>query len=1291
MASIQRISQLEDQYYKNIVGEIKQSNSSKERISLYDIILTETELTKEYENILEEILKKYLIDADEQQFNRFTELSILLGKWEISISDFRIILEQEFDISINSTDIEVLQKESIAYIDEQDAYLIRLISQTQVLESNLETAQQLIIQNIVTQIQEQVQNISEEEIEEITTRITEFFTQEWYIFSLEEFMLLLQSISNDYSVELSYKELIESYIDYEEILVLLQEYISQISYIESEIPLLEYQTLIEQFTIQVESLWETQSLFETITLEEIQSYFETELSYGDLEILLKERQESLSTLSDVTSAYLDDNTFRDDSELLKDMRPIAYIEKIEWSALVRNLYDSAILWSSNQLLYAWYSIETLPWSTLTIVFHDDSLLRMEEGSRITLIGEREEIRGIKIEYGNIWARIIKPFFSWESFEIEWERVSLAVRGTSIYMEKNGDNENIYIIDTVANTEQSGVVLQDKTNWNSYNLSSWKSIVSNYEWWDITINDTPRLWLLESKSNISWYIQEDLRYMSLLLDDRKRWFFNTPFWNTDAGENFLNKVSAEIEASLPTQSEKWLFFRSPELINHISSSTISSENIYELIIKDDLIETIKTYQSPVQSQKIEEVLNLDVTTVLDSLGNKRAIEDRIKSNIVDEILESVISIEEVLIRHDIDEVYDIRRRLNNAYDALEIPGWNVRLTQNISLPWQMSSDSQILLIWTLENDTPFASLSNTQGSQLLQIEQPINADSIKTTLQVELSLEWQTRKKYLPFIVPSRDYTDSEKLDIASETLSNYILLYTEFTDSIILPRFNAYDSIIPQIEWIPDWVVNRDGTLNRPEYSENDTANHQARAKLSFWDASKDDFTVTLKNIRKKPLIPEEIAEKYAIEILEDSRFPWCNTPDIALPNGQVWAMCNVGSTMAGVSSQSYGKYLGFSNARWVCPSWYKAPNRNDWKNALSQFDSFSDMQTTMLLPRAGYNSSKGVWIDTYFWTTDKKWFLCPSNCGYAIKNWNEVGMKHDFVTSWDELSVRCLRWTPHIFEDEEEEITEVTTPVEEITVIAPELEAQIETILPEEETQVTLEEIVQAKQINIWWETYTLVASAEYDTDLFLRDPAWNLIGQMSKWAWLTYSNNGELQSSLKQYPAYGNISTKESIDHNLSLVNVDGQTGVLMSRSRADSYLSYNLQDLNLWEDWAIEMSVRGEDLGRSNWFYSLLHIPSVVKIYDIMPNNQIPDSWFWIIWNTLNNYHFIWTSFSNWYKKVKLIKQWNNYTIDVEWNTWRLQSTWLSNNIFIWSNSWNTEQWNWIIDNVKIYKKE
>ena len=37
------------------------------------------------------------------------------------------------------------------------------------------------------------------------------------------------------------------------------------------------------------------------------------------------------------------------------------------------------------------------------------------------------------------------------------------------------------------------------------------------------------------------------------------------------------------------------------------------------------------------------------------------------------------------------------------------------------------------------------------------------------------------------------------------------------------------------------------------------------------------------------------------------AQYPWCDTPDITLANGQVWAACNVGASIAGIWAESYG------------------------------------------------------------------------------------------------------------------------------------------------------------------------------------------------------------------------------------------------------------------------------------------------------------------------------------------------------------------------------------------------
>jgi hypothetical protein len=49
------------------------------------------------------------------------------------------------------------------------------------------------------------------------------------------------------------------------------------------------------------------------------------------------------------------------------------------------------------------------------------------------------------------------------------------------------------------------------------------------------------------------------------------------------------------------------------------------------------------------------------------------------------------------------------------------------------------------------------------------------------------------------------------------------------------------------------------------------------------------------------------------IDILDQwiaDNYPWCDTPDIVLWNGQVWAACNVGATKAGAGVESYGSFF---------------------------------------------------------------------------------------------------------------------------------------------------------------------------------------------------------------------------------------------------------------------------------------------------------------------------------------------------------------------------------------------
>jgi len=143
---------------------------------------------------------------------------------------------------------------------------------------------------------------------------------------------------------------------------------------------------------------------------------------------------------------------------------------------------------------------------------------------------------------------------------------------------------------------------------------------------------------------------------------------------------------------------------------------------------------------------------------------------------------------------------------------------------------------------------------------------------------------------------------------------------------------------------------------------------------------------------------------------------------------------------------------------------------------------------------------------------------------------------------------------------------------------------------------------------------------------------------------------------------------------------------------------YLKYTL--LNLWDNFAIEMSVKGSDLRRSSWTYYL---------FNDLWNNLKLNLYNWELQFTKTSSPYNWPEISSSYLsslandtfyKVIAIKNWTNLKLQIKDNFWNLiistsatlsTDISLDDDIYIWSKFNSTYQWNWIIDYVKIYKKD
>ena len=181
----------------------------------------------------------------------------------------------------------------------------------------------------------------------------------------------------------------------------------------------------------------------------------------------------------------------------------------------------------------------------------------------------------------------------------------------------------------------------------------------------------------------------------------------------------------------------------------------------------------------------------------------------------------------------------------------------------------------------------------------------------------------------------------------------------------------------------------------------------------------------------------------------------------------------------------------------------------------------------------------------------------------------------------------------------------------------------------------------------------YELVASAEYNTpgDIDLISSTGARIPRPSSGnvnlntCWQAANPNGSVTwgtgncgwTTTWALASMYNYTASKITDFNpiKSWLTYDGQSGIVIENVGDPDYLPYDISSLNLWDDWAIEMSVRGEDLRKrsptdTNTYY-LFNSPGSFSIY-----SWRWESWFYdlLSWNT---YTINTSSETNWYKNM------------------------------------------------------
>jgi len=1014
----------------------------------------------------------------------------------------------------------------------------------------------------------------------------------------------------------------------------------------------------------------------------------------------------------------------DDSEEIENLPVLAYIQEKTGPIIVYNLNGSTKLGEENISLYSWYGIETLWNSHATLVFSDESVLRLEPLSRVNISALSSSNINVSVEQWSIWTRVLKPLLSGDVFTIESGGIGLGVRGTALSVIKRPDDSiKVNIVDSYTSNGESSVTLTNSSSVQTP-LDAGKEVLVNSDG-DVSLNDRSKLQLFTQEPQTTDFVREDLSYMSLLLSDRSRGFYNTPFSSKNDSDAFLNKISWELEVSLPSLWETPYIIQNNELV----WESVNSGSIYHLMKKDIIISAIKNNPIGNTANKVQSVRNLDMLALQQELWNMREIENRFNYNIIKNITTqsdfTPEQLKNIFINFPLTQAQEDSRILQEVKQNLSINNGSNIVTENISLPLSVS---WVSITW----ETSLPSVVSQTGEVAIQ--------DVNTSVILTASLEkWNLRTtKDFYLNVVARELSEVDKLENAWDILTNYIenVAWKRFNTHIFtnpdIPNFWEDWGIIPIINWSGSPLINADGSTNKPSFLAPLLEQYEytnITATLEHPLQPNIQLTKQYSNIwiQKKEII-EDITDDEDIEIetpqvlIADTQFPGCNIPDIILSNGQIWSMCNAGSSVSGMSSSSYGNYYKLRNgdATDACNiNGYRTPTRNDWIQAFDSFSNdYSEMESTLSLSKAGYKDKswtgwkdKEIWSKWYFWTSESK-STCLSNCWYGFSNWNIVSME----SRTNKLSVRCIRevTAPEVVEP-------VTPPVVEPVTPSPE-ELANDTLQAYKQTlenyfldeKIIVTSVTNIKNVSGFPPTPASVSivwnngTSEVQPDWDIEHPSFNTWDRSKVLqATLSHPDTSTTQTAtglkVKVIRLACNGADEEIIDgecyelvanaeynnnYNLwslsptntsnppPLVQEGGQKWVKLLSSQGHS-LSYDISSLNLWDDWAIEMSVRGGDLKRISPRYYLFSSPWNFTINTFQNKLRVLAPWVTkdSDVSTVNSmYHkILFTDNKLYINNIEKI----NHSI-VIWN-----------DIIIGTDRNYSQAWNWVINSLKIYK--
>ncbi len=315
----------------------------------------------------------------------------------------------------------------------------------------------------------------------------------------------------------------------------------------------------------------------------------------------------------------------------KNIQVVAYISDLQWTVEKINTLWEKITVQIGEVITKDDTISTLSWASASLVFIDNSIVRLSENSRIQITRKAWKSIELSLLDGDIWARVLKPLYDTSFFTIKTADVSAGVRGTSIRIKKTTDKIKITVIDSYATDPLlAGADIEYGTG---------KQFLPKEHSIEIDLTKKEQKEKRENKKDllrdefVRDNTQKDLVYMNML---------------DGLAENpeLKKRLAWEFKVTMPAKDEVEIFFDEGK-IKSVISDTLKNEvwgmtdtKMLEMIKKDLTIRTIRQEMHPYISgggwspitpqqkreldKKIEDVMN----GKLDTLPNERPLSDRL---------------------------------------------------------------------------------------------------------------------------------------------------------------------------------------------------------------------------------------------------------------------------------------------------------------------------------------------------------------------------------------------------------------------------------------------------------------------------------------------------------------------------------------------------------------------------------------------------------------------------------------------------------------------------------------